>query len=1332
MSGRLALVLLTLVFLPTLSSAEEPILARLALWVPADRMTEFEDTYRAKLLPILEKHGLVPSSVPGRATVDSAFTRLFELQYAEQVGEIWEAVNQDTAWHRTLREVEAELGHALVDSLNRTFHPYRIPAYQGRVVAAGPGKTVPARRGKGHWRNYSPLDGLGSGKVRTILQDREGYLWFGTGGGGVSRFDGHRFTAFTTHDGLGGNAVLSALEDRDGNLWFGFDRNGVSRYDGEEFTSFTTADGLAHRRVVSMAQTRNGDIWCGGPGGVSRYENGVWTIFDAEDGLPGRTVYPLLPDRDGGVWLGSWKHGVARYDGTSWTSITARDGLADNGIRSIFPDRDGCLWFCTLEGVTRYDGKSFTTLTVSDGLVGRSVKSACQDHEGRLWFGVGGGVSCYDGESFTNYTTEDGLAGRSVWPSLVDREGNLWFGTDGDGASRYDGASFVTFGPDQGLPGAAVGTVFEDRSEHLWFGTSVGLCRYDGETFTTFTSADGLAGDLVGAIWQDRKGNIWFGTGSNSTKGQGVSRYDGERFVTFTADAVLAGNRVLSITQGRSGCLWFGTRGGLTRYDGGTWETFTKVDGMGSGFVRSVIEDRGGVLWVGGRGGGVSRFDPTVGMGPDAWKRYGMDDGLASGNVWSAVEDREGKLWFATSDGLSRYDPAADGRPDAWMTYTTSDGLPEIQIRGAHMDRDGDLWFATLGGGVARYDGRVFQTLDTRDGLAGNAGYCVLQDRNGDYWISSFSGGVTRYRPAHPSPPPVYVDAVVADRRYESVADVSVPSTSELIAIEFHALSLKSRPDGILYRFRLIGHDPDWRTTRKRRVEYESVGTGTYRFEVEAVDRDMVYSKAPAVVELTVHLPYGQIGLAIGLAVAGALAVWQTVRIVRRDRRLQESNAAMSTANKELFRLNQALQRDRAVERIRGEVQAMDEVADFERVLSLVSADLKTVGLSFDTCSIDVLDEPVDVPTMAHFEEHGFRYTSYELDPDGDLASESYALSAPFPLVNREMIERFIAGEPWQVLIGGQNAIAEVPISRYGRLRLSASGRESYTDAEIATLEEFAGAIALGYARYMDILEIQEQTARKSAFLASMSHELRTPMNAIKGFTGLVLRRIGDSIPERHQGNLEKVIQASDHLLAMINDLLDLSKIEAGRMDVNAERFEVKALVASCCDTVSPLLAEKPEPELSYEVGKEVGDVETDQARVRQMVINLLSNAIKFTERGEVRVRVRRTQDTEHRMQEKSRTDDRPRTTDDGRQDQDQLKIVVADTGKGIPEDELDTIFDEYRQVKGSDAERRGTGLGLSITRKFAELLGGTISVESQEGKGSTFTVTIPATYRSP
>jgi predicted ATPase/signal transduction histidine kinase len=237
--------------------------------------------------------------------------------------------------------------------------------------------------------------------------------------------------------------------------------------------------------------------------------------------------------------------------------------------------------------------------------------------------------------------------------------------------------------------------------------------------------------------------------------------------------------------------------------------------------------------------------------------------------------------------------------------------------------------------------------------------------------------------------------------------------------------------------------------------------------------------------------------------------------------------------------------------------------------------------------------------------------------------------------------------------------------------------------------------------------QVQEASQRKSQFLAGMSHELRTPMNAILGFTRLVLRRAGDLLPERQRNNLEKVKESADHLLGLINQLLDLSRLEAGRMELHPEPFDVRRFILGCCEMVSPLI--KPGVYLKREIADVIGEAYTDEEGLRHVVINLLSNAIKFTDAGEVLVRARV----------------------EGQANGDvMLVITVADTGVGIPADALETIFEEFQQVEGGIQKREGTGLGLPIAKKWVELLGGSIAVESELGKGSTFTVSIPVVYQ--
>ena len=186
---------------------------------------------------------------------------------------------------------------------------------------------------------------------------------------------------------------------------------------------------------------------------------------------------------------------------------------------------------------------------------------------------------------------------------------------------------------------------------------------------------------------------------------------------------------------------------------------------------------------------------------------------------------------------------------------------------------------------------------------------------------------------------------------------------------------------------------------------------------------------------------------------------------------------------------NRILQRERAVERIRSQVQSMEQASDFKKVLSVLAEDLKSVNLNFDTCEIDVLDELADEPTMADFEAGGLHYTTYAISNERAVTDESHHLSAPFADIIQETIERFLAGHHWQGLIDENTAIVEVPISHYGRLRITTLNHRQFTDEEIRTLQDFAGAIALGYTRFLDLKAVEEAQQR---LIDEMEEELRT------------------------------------------------------------------------------------------------------------------------------------------------------------------------------------------------------------------------------------------------
>jgi ligand-binding sensor domain-containing protein/signal transduction histidine kinase/CheY-like chemotaxis protein len=849
--------------------------ARLCLWAPPGRLAEFEAAYEQKVAPMLKRHGLVESTERGRKTVEGVFSRLFEMEGPAAVVARGQALQQDPVWQEVLRDLGAAFGTE-GGVLRWHWGTYTAPAGRGRVVEAGPGFR------QGLWQSFGVQDGLPSSGVQRIFQDRFGHLWVTyNGSNGVTRYDGVEFATFVVQDGLVDDRIWSMVEDREGNLWFATDE-GVSRYDGEQFVNFTTADGLAHDDVWCILEDREGNLWFGTKGGVSRYDGKGFKTFTVEDGLGCRVVRSMLEDRVGNMWFwagwGSWgsEEGVCRYDGQGFKTFTTVDGLAHNRVVSMLEDREGNLWFASGwqgKGVSRYDGQEFKTFSTEDGLAENTVRSILEDRQGNLWFATNGGVSRYDGKDFTLITTAE-VAHNNVM--LEDRTGNLWFGSGTGGMIRYDGVKFTTFTTQEGLGSTTITSLLEDQVGNLWVTThGSGLSRYDEERFAVFTTRDGLANNGVMSVLEDREGNVWCGTwrGASrydgkeittlevkelkgayvaailedragnlwvSTLSKGVCKYDGKEVKTFTTEDGLVDNSVLSILEDREGNLWFGTgwQGkGVSRYGGKEFKTFSVEDGLADNTVYSILQDLRGTLWLGTSGGGASRYDGRE------FKTFTVEDGLADNDVHFILQDRRGNLWFGTLGGVCQYDG------EKFTIFTTRDGLAYNNVFGILEDREGCLWFGTWGGGVSLFDGLVFQTLSRKDGLPSDTVQKLIQARNGDIWIAT-EGGVVRYRPQR-TPPKVRLTEVIADRRYDPSEEIRLPVSQQFVHFKFQGRSMTTRPEGMVYVYRLLGREEEWKPCYKRQVEYQDLPLGEYTFQVKAVDRDLNYSE-PAQIHLTI------------------------------------------------------------------------------------------------------------------------------------------------------------------------------------------------------------------------------------------------------------------------------------------------------------------------------------------------------------------------------------------------------------------------------------------------------------------------------------------------
>ena len=1099
----LCLSLCTLHFaLCNLTFAAEPTLARLSFWIQPDQKQTFESVYNAKIAPMLQKNGFKPAGKPNRIQPDDVFSQLFAFNTIKDIQNEQSFFDNNAEWQKTLQSLPK---------------PFRASRYRWGLYTtpAGAGVQEPLHIEKGVWRTYTPDDGVGGGKVYALLEDTKGNLWFGTDGGGVTRYDGFSWQNFTTKNGLTDNSVYSLLEDSNGNIWVGTYYGGMSRYDGENWTAYSLTEDPFNNRITALEEDNNGNIWAGTFRGVIRFNGEKWHVPQGLEILRDQWIWSILQDRDGKFWIGS-TDGLFLYDGQSCKKLTRADGFTLNNAMRLLEDKRGGIWIAsTGSGVCFFNGSIFHSYTTQNGLATNRVMSICQDDQNNLWFGtVRGGVSRFDGQNWHTFTRDDGLLQNHVPSILQDSEGYFWFGSDGEGVARYDRNTFTKAEPSGSQSWAA----FRDHNKGIWYCSwGNGVFYFKKDSVINYTTQDGLSHNHVMSGIQDRDGNFWFGT-----DGGGISRFDGHKFEIFTTEDGLALNSIYSIFQDHDGKIWFGTGApgtegkGVSCYDGRRFQTYNLEDGLAGNHVQIIFQDKDNYLWFGTKLGGISRFDGQT------FTNFTTDDGLCLNNVIAIAQDNKGYLWYGTwGGGISRF----DGK--TFISYNKTNGLPDNQIRHILQDSNGHLWISTIGGGMCRFDGDVFQVINTKDGLLGNAYRFILESEPGTYWTSSLaSNAVSIFRPGKPVPPPISIDRIIAGGRYEKdIQEISVSSDEGVIGFEYHARSFKTRPEAMIFRYRLKGFDNEWKNTHDRRIEYRDLPRGEYTFEVLAVDRDLVYSDKPATVQLMVHLPYERYGLFLALGIAIILIGWQTQRVIRRDHQLRESNH---------------------------ELQQKTEAAEAANVA-------------------------------------------------------------------------------------------------------------------------------------------------KSRFLANMSHEIRTPMNAILGYAQ-ILQRDNRVIPE-HKQSIQTIHRSGDHLLQLINDVLDLSKIEAGSLELKTEDFDLKALLNDL-NVMFQLRCEQERLDWNLDMPSiDYLHLHGDSAKLSQVLINLLGNAVKFTDLGSITLRV-------------------------SIPDTDCYLFEVTDTGSGISLEAQQTIFEPFQQADAG-IEKGGTGLGLSISQRLLDLMNTKLEMTSELGAGSTFAFTV-------
>ncbi|MCC2972022.1 two-component regulator propeller domain-containing protein [Massilia sp. IC2-476] len=1100
------------------------------------------------------------------------------------------------------------------------------------------------------FEHLSVGQGLPQETVLAVLQDRDGFMWFGTQNG-LSRFDGYRVINYRSVPGkpnsLSNSWVRVLHLDRHGRLWLGTD-GGLNLYDPatQSFTLFvpeeTARRGNGNRHINAIVGDGGDGLWIGTNDGLQYFDTALrrFTTWHHERGdersLSDDNVNALVLDTTGRLWIGTG--GGLDSLGPKRERIEHHPsglGPRSNPVHALMIDGEQRLWVGRLGGLERHalagpDAGKVKRFDAQDGVGPWWITTLYRDAGNEIWVGThDDGLLRWRGreDRFDNHrhavTDRHSLGDNQVSALYRDRLGSFWVGTWYAGVSRVDLGSggFARIVRRDDVPNTladnkARALLMDTRgdNERLWVGTGSALNHIDPATgYTTVYRPDpakpnSLAGLPASALARDRAGMLWIGSRTGLTSFDPALGRFARRRLPGDADA----NNVRALYATPDDSIWIATRGGLHRLAPGTravesWRHDpARSTSLADDIVRPMLQDRRGRMWI-GTFDGLDLMDPASGR----FRHFRHDPydaaSLSHDEVHDLFEDSRGDVWVGTAVGLNRMVTAADGSV-SFVRYTTRDGLVDDAVAAILEDGDGRLWISTTSG-LSCFDpvNKRWRNYTAADGLTEGAFFdaAAVRGADGTLYFGGFNG-ITAFDPRairdnRVAPRPVITGLTIFNRPAEEVLPgvlkgpvehaetVTLPAGASVFSLEFSALHFAA-PERNRFAYRLDGFDQDWvqGDAAKRFATYTNLDPGTYVFRLRAANKDGVWSDQVAALAITIEPPpWGTPWFrAIVLFLALAL-LYAANRMRMSGLRRQKEQLARQVS----LRTEQVEEQNRTLER------QTEELRD---------------------------------------QEQRVRQQSNE------LARAYRALQE-----NEEFL------------------------------------RQAKQRAEDATRQ-------------------------KSEFLANMSHEMRTPLAGVIGMLGFALR--DGSLRETTREQIERGQGNAQALLAIINDLLDFSKIEAGKLSIEDIDFDLHAMIRN----VASLFEEQA-------AGKSVGfEVVVDEAlprfvvgdptRLRQVLVNLVGNAFKFTRSGSITLGV------------ELRGDDQVRG--DG---WNMVRFTVRDTGIGIPADALPRLFQKFEQADTTTTRRYGgTGLGLAICRQLVALMGGSIGVNSLEGKGSTFSVLLP------